>query len=173
VLEIERQVVQNLFRAKQIKESTVYEFEGELDLQQDAIEYANLAKTRATYLEGKIDSQLSFRKRLAKLRQYMASLPLIKPLLQQSKARLITERLSILHVRIVASTEALAYLHEVAETMKDHHYLVSIVQSLIDEQEQLRLKNEYQLQELAREYQKVYQAFEQELVRVFAFRHTA
>lgn len=171
--EIERKVLRNLFLAGHITEAVLFEFEAELDLQQDAIEYPSLSSGRGLTQEGRRESHQSFRKRLQFLRHGLTRLPLLGVFAQQSSDRLVLERFALLQARVVASTEVINYLVHLKELMHDHAQALSAIDEVEAEHERMRLRNSLQMQGLEREYQRLYKKFELQLIESYAWENTS
>lgn len=168
-IEIERETLKRLFQQGHINENVYFQFESELDLQQDAIEYPEVSAGRGFGPGGHLDTSTSFRQRLLQLRLLTKSLPFLRGLLWPSKEQLITDRLQVLQTRILASTEAIVYFQKVLALMQGNARSCKAVQDVISDHEQLRLKNSFQLQGLAQEYPKTYAKFQQDMISTYVW----
>jgi CPA1 family monovalent cation:H+ antiporter len=168
-IEIERNTLQRLFEHGHINENVYFQFEGELDLQQDALEYPEVSSGRGYGPGGHLDTSTSFRQRLLRLRMLMKSLPFLKGFLWPSKEQLIVDRLQMLQARILASSEAIEYFQKVKQLMLGSLRATKAVDDVISEHEQLRLKNNFQLQALAQEYPKTYAKFQQDMISTYVW----
>jgi hypothetical protein len=168
VLDIERRVAQRLFNSGHINENIVFAFANELDLQQDALEYPQLKTGRGYLTGGFLPSQEAFWQRIKRLRLWIARFPLLGAWLMTEKVQLVEDRLSLLQARVVASTEALEYLAHVEDLVGNSQVQRRVIAHVATEHEQFRLKNNFQIQELERQYPRIYHDFERNMVRRLA-----
>lgn len=172
ILRIERSVAQRMYEQGHISESILFEFQNELDLQQDALEYPEILKTDAVLRQGgKIDSQERFAHQITTLEKGLKEFPWMQSWLLTSHERRIIDRLSLLHARIVASNESLAYIEQVQNVLSGKPAALTPLKTVEDEQEQMRLKNTFQLSSLEREYPRYAQAFEKEFIERITLSH--
>ena len=92
-IQIQRDTIEGLFEKDYINENVYYEYDAQLDLQQDALEYP------ITYGEhygleqlGVMSSKISYRSKLKKMRRIVKPLPIIRKLLIESDCLLYTSR---------------------------------------------------------------------------------
>lgn len=168
-ISIERKSIQRLFYQGHIKESVFFDFDNDLDLQEDAQEYPEVSSGRSYARGGKRRSQENFRERMARWRQRLAQFPFLKSIILQTKEDLIMDRLSLLQARIVASSEVIEYFEHVGQLLEHHVLAQKVIDQVTADHEQFRLKNSIQLQSLEREYQRVYKKFETQLVESYAW----
>ncbi len=170
IIEIERQIVNRLFHQNHIKESVVYEFESELDLQQDMLEHPDISKgIRAVRSDGKIDSSHRFYAQLQTVREQIKDFPILARFIRKTKEDLIKDRLSILQARITASTEVISYLGKIQSLLEKNIVSVKIIDTIRSEHEHMRLRNNYHMQEIAREYPRTFAKFEEELIHSYVW----
>lgn len=160
---IERDVSKRLFNDNTITEAALFEFESELNLQQDAIEHPDIT-IRAVNEDGKVDSSGSFAKELKKARSKVRHFPFLRGLLWLSEDQLILQRFSLLQARIVSSSEVITYLKLLQETLTPYASYSSLISRLLSDHRTMRLKNYFELQELAVKHKKVFQEFEKRLI---------
>lgn len=169
-IEIERQTIEELFHQNHISENVVYEFESELDLQQDVLEHPTITHgARAVRDDGKIDSSKNFAQKIRQLSQWIKEHPWLGKLMKQTKRDLIKDRLAVLQARIIASTKVVEYLQKVKKLLNNNIVSVEILNRILSEHEHMRLRNHYQMQAIQREYPRTYEAFERELVHSYAW----
>lgn len=169
-IQIERQVVEDLYRKNHIDERVFFEFEGELDLQQDALEHPDILRgSRAMRKDGTIDSSSSFQLRLERAKEIIQKFPLLKSLSWNPKEELLIGRLSLLQARITASGAVIAYLEKVEPLLGVQSHYQSMISTIHSEHERHRLRNLYQMQEIERDYPRIYKQFEYPLVQSYAW----
>lgn len=172
VIEIERRALLRLFEQEHISANVLNTFQTELDLQQDALEYPELYAGRGYREGGRLDSQEAFLHRLSHLQGQIKSFPFLQQWLLNSQKNLILARLSLLQARIVASGEAIEYLEHVTELLDNDKQATRIIDSVRAEHEQYRLKNNFQMQIIERDYSRLFQEFERKLVETLAWKQT-
>ncbi len=172
VIEIERRTIQRLYDQEHISENVLNTFKTELDLQQDALEYPELYAGRGYRAGGRIDSQENFLSRLGRIKDWIQHfpLPIIQNWLVQNETQLVMGRLSLLQARIVASSEAITYLEHVAGLLDNDKQALRIIDNVRCEHEQFRLKNNFQMQIIERNYSRLFQEFERHLVETLAWK---
>jgi len=113
-LNIERRKLQEFFQAGKINENVFYEFDSELDLQQDALEYPEVFQGRAIKRGGFISSKRkTARKRLLDFRKKLGDYPGINILFPYDKNELEMEHYVLHRIRIITSYAVLDYLERV------------------------------------------------------------
>lgn len=173
VIEIERRTLKRLYEQEHISAQVLNTFETELDLQQDALEYPELYAGRGYREGGRLDSQEKFLNRLQALSNQIKNFPFLGSWLLRSKSELIVARLSLLQARIVASSDAITYLNHVAELLDNDKQSLRIIDNVKAEHEQFRLKNNFQMQIIERDYSRLFQDFERKLVETLAWKKTS
>ncbi len=169
-ISIERSVVRGLYEGNHVGENVFFEFESELDLQQDALEHPEIVrKTRGVREDGTIDSSSSFSKRIFRAGSLFHNTPILGRFGKSGKERLILDRLALLYARMNASSQVIEYLERVKTLIGQHHHFHTIISSIRSEHENYRLRNHYQIQHLTREYPRIYRKFETPLVESFAW----
>jgi len=78
------------------------------------------------------------------------------------------DRLSLLQSRIVTSGEVIQYLKHISE-ITHNQSLKHIIKEIISEHEQYRLKNNFQIQEIARAFPRLYTKFELKTIETIAW----
>jgi CPA1 family monovalent cation:H+ antiporter len=163
-LNIENKVVDTLFDHDHINENVVLEFEIELDLQRDALEFPEVSQGRAVSAGGKIDTSGSFRRNLLRIRYLSEKLPWLRPLLGHNQESLIEERFMLLKARIIASDAVLDYLKRVGKSMLDKPEAVTAIDQVKAEHEKLKRRNQRKLRALAEDYPKLIKKYKKKLI---------
>jgi len=162
-INIERQTITDLYHQGHLPEGVYYLFESELDIQEDALEYPEVASGRAVK-GGKIASNRTFRHRLQDLRHLSHQNRFLRLLLSAPKHQLIKERLSLLRARNLASQAVIDHLKHVKPLLKsDPDYLIAI-KTVIKEHLDLITHNSKLLQELTDSYPQLSQDHQQQLL---------
>lgn len=111
-INIERDTIDELYHLGYINEQVYYQFDTELDLQQDALEYPEVFTGRGFQAGGFIHSKDSFRSRLLRLNHYVQNYPFLKNTFQRSQMTTVENRYSLLRARVIGSNEVLKYLEK-------------------------------------------------------------
>lgn len=110
-LQIQRDVIEELFEKGYLNENAYYEYDSQLDLQQDAIEYPRtFGHSYGKERLGVVSSRISYRKRLKTIRKVMSTLPILENILKISEEDVILERFSLIKSRIIANNEVIEFL---------------------------------------------------------------
>jgi CPA1 family monovalent cation:H+ antiporter len=159
-IQIERETLLDLYEQGRFTETVFHEFDSELDVQQDTIEYPEVYRIRAVDDEGHLHSVKSFRKRLMRFRRSASTYPLISKLLGISPQDLVRERYSLLRARLYTSYVVLDYLERVEKIFgkngkkKAIHEVRKIQNTYIESNEEEINELEKQYPEIVFDYQK-------------------
>jgi CPA1 family monovalent cation:H+ antiporter len=168
VLQIERESLKRLFNQQHINEAVFYTFQGEIDMQLDALEYPDLYYDKHNEHDGLIPSKEHFYKGVHRLTQKIKFAPFLDNYFTKRKERIVVDRLSLLQSRIVTSGEVIEYLDHISDITKNTQ-IKKVVSEIISEHEQYRLKNNFQIQEISREFPRLYRDFETKTVETLAW----
>jgi monovalent cation:H+ antiporter, CPA1 family len=151
-LAIEREVLHKLFEQGRFTERVLHEFESELDLQQDALEYPDLYTVHIVNKKGEIHSKKSFRKKLLMFRRFIANYTLLSKVLHINEKEIILERYALLRARLFTSYAVLDYLDRLEKKFATN----KIITSDLEEVRKIQLKyvanNQKELDEVTKEY---------------------
>jgi monovalent cation:H+ antiporter, CPA1 family len=111
-IEIERKALQDFFEQGRLTEGVLYEFESELDLQRDILEYPDLYTKMVSNKTGEINTRTPFRKRLAFFKRFISKHTLLSRILRISERDIILERYTLLRVRLLTSYVVLDYIKD-------------------------------------------------------------
>lgn len=120
-VEIKRNVLRDLFHEGHINENVFYQFQSELDVQQDALEYPEVFSGRAIERGGFINSKDSYRTRIRQIRQLVQAFPMFKKFLKRSEQQEIEDRYALLRARIITNSQVIEYLDKVRKTLTAEH----------------------------------------------------
>lgn len=167
-LQIERSTLEKLFQQQHINEAVYFAFQAEIDMQLDALEYPDLYYGRGYQSGGLLPSKENFYSRLHTLTQKTKFAPILSLYLKKQKETLVLERLSLLQSRIVASGEVIKYLQHISQLTTNTQSL-QIITDISSEHEQFRLKNNFQIQAISREFPRLYTQFETKIIETLAW----
>lgn len=162
---IERETVSALFRLGHVTETTVLEYEAELDLQQDALQYPEVAKGRGYKEGGKIQTQLFFTRRMSFLKKNIQRLPWLTSIFKDSKKRLIEQRIQLLRARLVASNEVTRYLDYITHFFGQNQTAVDHIHQVKGQYLKYSKDNQRELKQLEERYPIVYRQYQQKTLR--------
>jgi hypothetical protein len=176
ILNIERYALVKLYELDRISQDTYFNFEAELDMQQDAREYPHIFEGAAGYLhKGKVKSRRSFRQSIFQLQRAAQTFPLLKSFLNKSEDDLISNRIGLLTARIVTSVEVFEFLRHMEILLGASRKLKSIISEEEKYHKHLIDKNQLELLDLAKKYPTQYEAFQEgharQLIRTFSTSH--
>lgn len=150
-LTIERKELHELFKKGIIGEHALFEFEAELDLQQDALEHADIFPTRVINKAGFIHAQESFRTTLLRVRSLSTRFPWLARLMRIEVEDLIHTRIDVLHARIRTSEKATLYLKRLLPILTKRAPLHTPISGMISKHHELIRENQTKLDKLLEE----------------------
>ena len=162
-LALERQTLEHLFSQQFITENVYFDFDTELDLQQDALEYPEVYAGRAISEGGKIDSARSFRKALSDMRSLSVNIPFIKNWGKESRQGLIRDRVALLKARVITSETVKDNFVRLNSYMSKSKTCSSVISKLIKEQQELIEKNKTELQKLSKEHPSLLKDYQKQM----------
>ncbi len=163
-LQIEKDYLHQLYADGYITESVFYEFESELDLQQDALEYPEIYQGRGYSEGGKIESNKAFQKMLENINTTIKKHPLLKWFINPQKKQIIKDRYSLLRVRIVVSEKVLNYLERVEKIMGSNKVAMAALKIVSEEHLTLIKHNKEKITELIARYTTTVQGHQENLL---------
>jgi CPA1 family monovalent cation:H+ antiporter len=163
-IQIERERLHDLYDEGRVSENVMYEFESELDLQQDALEYPEVYKSRATEDGGFMIQRTTFRQRLIRLRRRLKDYPVLKNMFGMSEDEFINERYSKLRARVFTSYAVLDYLTQVKELFKKSTQVDAIAE-VKSMQVGFIEKNKKEIKELERQFPKLITLYQNRVLK--------
>lgn len=163
-LTIEREVLHKLFEQGRFTERVLHEFESELDLQQDALEYPDLYQTHIVNKRGEISSKKAFRKRLFMFRRFIARYSILSKILHINEKDILLERYALLRARLFTSYAVIEYLDRLekkfasSKTIQKDLDEVRIIQTKFIE------KNQKELDEVEKEYPEYVHEYQKNMI---------
>lgn len=154
-LEIEQLMLEELYSKRFINENVYFKFQSELHLQQDAIEYPEVYSGRAIKKGGFVDSEKLFDEGLSKFKTLIKKFGPLKPFILSRRKRLIEERLSLLHARLMTSREVMKYMTELKKVLKDNQMICDSVDQIIEKHNDLLDDNERQIQQISKKFPEI------------------
>lgn len=152
-LTIERETLKKLFEGGRMTAQVFYEFESELDLQQDALEYPDLANRDIK--DGKIATKKPFRKRLLLLRKFVSRYRFLSNMLHVTTEDLVAERFSLLRARLFTSYAVIDNLTWLKAEFNRYPKVIEAINEVEIIQKEYIKRNRIQIQEISSDYPKI------------------
>lgn len=162
-LAIERNTLHKLFEQGNFTETVLYDFDSELDLQQDAIEYPEIKGVRVVRKDGRINTGASFRKRLIRIRRFASSFGILSKVLNINEESLVQERYGLLRARLFTSYAVLEYLERVGNIINKEE-LLNAIMSVREMQEDYIEKNNNEISEIEKEYPSIVTKYQRSVI---------
>lgn len=164
-IQIQRDVIEDLFEKGYLNENAYYEYDAQLDLQQDAIEYPRTfghfyGKERL----GVVSSRISYRRRLKNIRKVMSSLPFLKNILSISEEDVIHERFSLIKSRIIANNEVLHFLERNKTIFSKKTALVKTIAEVEKIYRNFLKENHKELDSIQKKYPRIVGQYQENLL---------
>ena len=151
-LEIERGVLNELFGNGSVSEDVYWVYEVQLDLQLDALEYPEVARSKKGKLESLDPEREGFWRRISNVKGRLISKP---------KGALISNEIEFLRVRFEASMEVLTYLRRLHKHFDESPEAQSAIVLVVSEYEDHLKKNRKQYKKLLGEYPKLSEKYQE------------
>lgn len=168
-IEIERNTLYSLFSQGFINEGVYGQFISELDLQQDAIEYPEVANGRGVKKGGFIKSQTGYTTRLATLHSLMKSFPGIGYFFKDSEETIIKERFSLLKARIFTSKAVVQHFERVEKSLNDHKLMSKLIQEIKKEHQYFIEHNQTHLDILVEQHENLIKAYQRKMIYSYVY----
>jgi hypothetical protein len=140
------------------------EFETELDLQLDALEYPEVFAKTKTEKTGLIKSRLSFRRSLTRLNELSKWLPFFSFIIRTTEKEAVETRYMLLKTRLIASNDVLWYLNYVRQFVKDRQKVLDGISALENKHREFVEDNRKQIEHMTKEYPEILQEFEKKII---------
>lgn len=128
---LQRKILERLFREGHLSEDVMFDFETQLDLHTDSLEYPDKFSTRGLTKDGAEKGKEKFEKTLLSL-QYkeLSSAGFLRSWYRARWEEVVLERYSLMRVRVIAAEEVIEYLEDVSKILgKVFRHAVEIVRS--------------------------------------------
>lgn len=171
-LHIERHALDDIYKQGYVSENIYFDFDTELDLQQDALEYPEVYQGKVIKPDGTMNTQANFRKRMGWMRQMASNFPILKGLFKSSRQQLIQDRIGLLKARVITSQMVMEYLEKMDKYLKNMSHS-NFIAKLIKEHKILINENNEELMKLTKENQTLMQEYQRKLAyNLIATPHT-
>ena len=170
-INFERNHLRKLFNRGYITEGVYFEFEAELDLQEDAIDYPDIIPQRVVKAGGKIDGSQSFKKRIRLASNVISKWGIFAKTSFFSKERLIHRRLELLWARIICSQEVISHFEEISGLFGRKSSANKVIEKVRGEYLDLANENKYKVHALRKEFPEHVNQYFDEVVRASVFKN--
>lgn len=168
-LDIERKTLQRLFEQGRFTETVFHQFDSELDLQQDALEYPEIQTTRVVTKKGMIAKGSSFRKRIINLRRFASHHALLSKLFDITEKSLVRDRYGLVRARLFTSYAAIDYLDHVKKIIVDKN-LQKVISQVRETQESYIKKNQNEINGLEKQYPTLATSYQERMINLLITR---
>lgn len=151
---VERTAMRKLFEKRYMSESVMYAFESQLNQQLDRIEFPDLPH-RKTKKEFSFDTSTSWRNRIAAVLGIAPSNRLLFGLFRESRHKIVSQRCSLLQVRLITSHQVIEYLRELKVALEANSLAVRAIELVQGEHATYMHKNRRERLILRRSFPKV------------------
>lgn len=163
-LQIERTTAHELHEQGYVNERVYMEFETELDLQLDALEYPEVFAKTKTEKTGLIKSRVSFRRSLTRLNELSKWLPFLGFIIRTTEKEAIETRYMLLKTRLIASNDVLWYLNYIKQFVKDRQTVLDGISALEKKHMEFVEDNRKQIEHMVKEYPEILEEFEKKII---------
>ncbi|HSA84244.1 MAG TPA: cation:proton antiporter, partial [Patescibacteria group bacterium] len=161
---IERKTLRKLFEQGRFSEGVLYEFESELDLQEDILEYPHMYDIRGVNSVGDIVTRKSFRKRLSIWKKFIVRYKWLSRILNISEKDIVSERYSLLRARLFTSYAVLNYIDRVEKLFHHNQKMVKAIVAVREVQQRYIKKNQKENQHLSIDYPNLIISYQKNIV---------
>jgi len=163
-ISIERHKLGDLLTTNRINEVAYFQFDTELDLQEDALEFETEESIRGVSKSGRLKANTSYRKRLYAARRFANRFPVISKLVGISEDDEIVNRYQLLNARLLVSNDVLAYLTHVKRFIKKQEFTVKI-KNVMDLYGNYSKENAKMLKEIENKYPALINKYQSRVIR--------
>lgn len=162
-IDVERATLKDLYAEGRFSESVYHEFDAELDVQQDTIEYPEIYPTRGVDQDGRLQRVWTLRKRLLRLRRFIAQYPVVSKILAVSTDDLVRERYGLLRARLFTSYAVLDYLERVEKIFGKNGKKKAIATVRAVQNSYIKA-NQKEIDDLEKKYPKVVKEYQETMI---------
>ena len=163
-IEISRMKTLELFRQGFVNESVLYDYETQLDIQQDSLEYPEVYKIRGVNKEGRFPHRKLYRDRLRSIQKRVRNFPYLKKYFGFQENELVEERLMSLKVKISCVEEVLIYLERVRVVFKGSKPALGVIKKIEGEYFSRREEYEKDIYDIKQEFPQVVKEYQLSVV---------
>ena len=159
LIDLQRDIIVNLFKTKKINEIVFIELESEIDMMLDSLEYPQIY-TSPVLQEGKFTTSYSLRKKILSLRTKISFIPFLGKFFDITQQKLVHERATLYWARSIYCVKSLQFLDNI-EQYFEHDIIENIEREIYFQLEE----NQKSFQLLKKKYPKIIKRFQQRKVK--------
>lgn len=163
-IEISRNQIEELFHLGYISEGVALEYETQLDLQQDALEYPEVHYGRGYSKGGRLPNRKLFRERLRKWQTLAREFPIVKQIFGQHEEEIITERLMMIKMKLSCVDHIERYLNIAKPKFADFPTALAAIKMVLAEYKERNLSYQAEFQELKKQYPEIVNKYQSKLL---------
>lgn len=159
-----RQKIEKLFHRGQISEAVALEYDSQLDLQQDALEYPEVYYGRGYQKGGRLPNNKLFRERLRHSQQWVRNFGLLRRFIGQSESDLILERFMMLKAKIICTDQVLNYLKFAKPRFKNSQPAMNAINQVAAEYQERRIGYQKDIDLIKKQYPATIKQYQSQLL---------
>ncbi len=166
-ISISRKVLLNLYFRGYISTAVFQEYEAQLDLQQDAIEYPDVYYGRG-YSKGRVPNQKLFRQRIQLLNKLIRNFPILKSFIGIGEKEIVCERLMVLKAKIICAQEIIKYTSRFIMLFSSNKETKDVLIEVETDYQERKTGYESELAYLNSNYHQIAQDYQLKLLKNFS-----
>lgn len=169
-LKQERSWLETFQKSGYVSESVFFEYDAELDIQQDSLEYSDIYSGRGVVSRnGQIKSRLTFQERMRTLQKRAKNWPILSSFITYSEETTIRERYALVKLRLMVVKHIFAYLSDVARVAPKDRVLKAAVGEVRALYEGYQQRNAKELASLEKKYSEVVGEYQDYLIHSLVY----
>ncbi len=161
-LDIIRTKLQLLYDDGFINEGVLIEYEAQLDLQQDSLEYPDVYSGRG-FNQGRLPNRKLFRQRVIFWRQLIKNYPIFKLFFKNTEDEVITERIMMLKAKDICAQIVLRYLNRLKTVFKTSKQVLVLIKEIESDYSQRSQEYQTDLADLASKYDLLFSKYQKNI----------
>lgn len=161
-IEIIRAKLQKLFDDGFINEGVLIEYEAQLDLQQDALEFPEVYSGRG-FTQGRLPNRRLFRQRMLFWQKLLKGYPLMRWFFKGHEKEVITERIMMLKAKYICVNLVLKYLTRMKVLFESEKNVLKTIREIEIEYSKRRVEYETDLSELETKYGEYFDSYREKI----------
>jgi hypothetical protein len=170
-LDIEKETLEILFKTNYINEPVYFKFRSEIYLQEDAIEYPDVARGRSYEFGGYVDSEKIFKNTVRKLIKLIEHFSIFEKLFKNRKKSLIENRFMLLNARMIAGNNVIAELKSLKKIIGDNTITQGCIDHIVKSRKLMLKDNERQIKEIEKIYPKLMHSYQERVLTSRFYNH--
>lgn len=169
-LKHERSWLETYFKSGYISETVFFEYDAELDIQQDSLEYSDIYVGRGVVgRNGEVKSRLTFQERMRAIQVRAKNWPIFSALLAHSEDQSIRDRYALVKVRLMIVKQVFAHLKELAKVAPKDKTLKSALTEVTRRYREHEGRNAKELSALEKKYSEVVGEYQDHLIHSLVY----